>query len=151
MNARDTSICKFLHAWLAPRAAAILSVPFTLSAGLTVLFFNTLQFSEKMAVGSGLAHRLQHLPAYGYGYQSSVYGSSGAEGDSTTQPSRWQAPRDRGCAPASRIDHARVRCGTGIFGSAQWQYATRTGIAGFERAATWTRENVVGCSSGVTC
>src|SRR5271157_59657 len=66
MNARGTSICKSLHARLALRATTFLYIPNARTVGVTILFINGLRGNEKVADGPGLAHRLQHLSAYGY-------------------------------------------------------------------------------------
>jgi len=151
MKAKDTSICKSLHAWLGPRKVAFLGILLTLSTAITILFFNVLHFSEKKAVALGLARRLQYMSAYGYGHQSCGYGFSAAEGGSTTQPNQGQALRDRSCAIFVRFDQAAVRPGAAYLGAALRQYVVRTEIAGARGAATWSRENLVECSSGGTC
>jgi hypothetical protein len=126
---QQTSICKSLHAWLAPRAKTLPRVSTTDAKDVTALFFKMLLVTREVTEGLGLAHCLHYLFSPGHGIFSNGLVQFGFDGASSAQPEGFQSPRGRDCASAPQVDHAGVRCGVAFPRSSGWQYPTRTEVA----------------------
>ncbi len=143
----QTSICKSLQAWLAPRAITRLGICKAGATDVTTLFFMALCTARKVTQGLGLAHHLHYHFAHRHGNFSSGLVQFGADGGSSAQPKGFQSPRARDCACALRVDQASARCGVAFPRFRDWRYATPAGVARVKAASKRSRENCAGSTS----
>jgi hypothetical protein len=141
-----TSVCKSLQVCWAFRAMPHSATFVSPGADVTALFINPLDVNEKVTEYKGLAHRLRAWVGVD-GPQPNGYAQSGADGGTATLPKRRQAPHVRGYGSPLPVTPAGVWRPVPFPQPRGWQYAARTGRAGFNVASARSSEN---CAEGAS-